>query len=93
MSLYETHDQLGGGTISTYYSSAISGAISGDVIVELTGSATGAFSEIVTIAEHIDYDEELIARINKEYSAFIVLNRSSVDADDDVDMMTFKEFY
>jgi len=78
--------QLGGGTIQSYYLSGVSGAISGDIITELTGSATGAFSEVATIAEQIDYDEELIARVNKEYSAFIVLNRSSVDADDDVEI-------
>jgi hypothetical protein len=78
--------QLGGGIVQTYYLSGVSGDISGDVITELTGSATGAFSEIVTIAEQIDYDEELIARVNKEYSAFIVLNRSNVDADDDVEI-------
>ena len=78
--------QLGGGTIQSYYLSGVSGAISGDIITELTGSATGAFSEVATIAEQIDYNEELIASVNKEYSAFIVLNKSSVDADDSVEI-------
>ena len=84
--LYETHDQLGGGTISTYYSSGISGAISGEIIVELTGSATGAFSERAIIAEQIEYDDELISKVNKDYNVSIVLNRHKVDLDDNIEI-------
>ena len=87
--LYEVHDQLGGGTVSTYYSSGISGAISGDVIVELTGSATGTFSEGTIIEEQITYDDELIAKVDKDYSAFIILNRNKIDLDDDVEIYIY----
>jgi hypothetical protein len=82
----EDVEQEGGGLFRTYFLSGVSGAISGDVIVELTGSDTGAFSEVVTIAEQIEYDEELISRVNKEYNSFIVLNRSKVDTDDSVEI-------
>ena len=84
--LYETHSQLGGGTILTYYSSGISGAISGDVIVELTGSATGAFSERAIIAEQIEYDDELISKVNKDYNVSIILNKHKVDLDDNIEI-------
>jgi len=84
--LYETYDQLGGGAISTYYSSGISGAISGEIIVELTGSATGAFSEKAIIAEQIEYDDELISKVNKDYNVSIVLNRHKVDLDDNIEI-------
>jgi hypothetical protein len=78
--------QMGGGIVQTHYLYGVSGDISGDVILELTGSATGAFSEGTIIEEQIDYDDELIAKVNKDYSAFIILNRNKIDLDDDVEI-------
>jgi hypothetical protein len=38
------------------------------------------------VAEQIEYDDELISKVNKDYNVSIVLNRNKVDLDDDVEI-------